>query len=55
MSEGASDSRGGVTRADGPAAVVSGGGGSAGAEILLQRFSAIAELAVRNRLIMMIG
>ena len=55
MSEGASDSRGGVTGADGPAAVVLGGGGSAGAETLLRRFGAIAELTVRNRLIVMIG
>ena len=43
MSEGASDSRGGVTGADGPVRGVLGGGGSVGAETLLRRLGAIAE------------
>ena len=57
MSEGASNSRrgGGATETDGPARGVSRGGGSARAETLLRRFGAIAESAVRNRLIVIMG
>jgi len=43
VSEGASDSRGGATGADGPARGVSGGGGSVGAETPLRRLGAMAK------------
>ena len=43
MLEGASDLRGGVTRANGLVRKVLGGGRSAKAKTLLRRFSAIAE------------
>ena len=43
MLEGASDLRGGATRADGPVRGVLEGGRSAKAETLLRRFSVIAK------------
>ena len=54
MLEGASNLRGGVTRANSLVRGVLGGGRSAKAETLLRRLGAIAESVVRNRLIVMI-